>query len=76
MWLRKVCSTVVTATWSSMAMSTRWLTIANGGSFLSSGIKQAGGVGGAERGKSQDESGEQMAHVSPRDQTGVDSSKV
>jgi len=38
LWLRKVCSTVVIATCSSMVTTTLWLTIAKGGSFLSSGI--------------------------------------
>src|SRR5829696_3848309 len=37
-WLRKVCSTVVIATCSSIATVTLWLTIARGGSFLSSGM--------------------------------------
>ena len=38
MWLRNVCSTRVTATWSSMAIVTLWFSIANGGNVLSSGI--------------------------------------
>ena len=46
MWLRKVCSTVVTATWSSMVMVTWWLTIASGGSFLSSGMSSPAALAG------------------------------
>src|SRR5919198_483889 len=42
-WLRNVCSTVVPATWSSMATVTLWLTIASGGSFTSSGTRNPAG---------------------------------
>ena len=49
MWLRKVCSTVVTATWSSMATVTWWLTIASGGSFLSSGMSSPAARAGLDR---------------------------
>src|SRR5260370_18366320 len=37
-WLRKFCSTRVTATWSSMVMVTLWFSIARGGTVFSSGM--------------------------------------
>src|SRR5439155_8093693 len=39
-WLRKVCSTRVVATWSSIRMVTLWSSIASGGSVFSSGISR------------------------------------
>src|SRR5436309_14645351 len=39
-WLQKVCSTRVVATWSSTVMVTLWSSMAKGGSVFSSGINR------------------------------------
>jgi hypothetical protein len=67
-WLRKVCSTVVVAACSSMTTVTLWLTIASGGSFLSSGMSNPAALAGPALARASTNTGRayrrnRMAHL-------------